>query len=88
MLCPVCQGSNTGKVGSMLYYCASCLLEYSFDQGEYRVYYIDAEGQPIAVRDRDSARKLVSIIEAGFEAGSEGLLQKKLEEPGGSLLEG
>ncbi|RJX27978.1 MAG: hypothetical protein C4554_03025 [Dethiobacter sp.] len=76
MSCPVCKSINTGKVGHNAYYCADCLLEFTENDGEIAIYYIDAEGSSYALRDKDAAAILVKSIREGNDL----LLQESIEE--------
>ncbi len=62
MPCPVCKSINTGKVGHNTYYCADCLLEFTENGGEIEIFYIDAEGSSLALKDKEAALKLVESI--------------------------
>ncbi len=63
MTCPICKGSNTGKIGGNAYYCASCLLEYEEQDGKINIYYIDPEGTPVPLKNADVAQQLVNILQ-------------------------
>lgn len=75
MACPVCQSINTGKVGNNTYYCADCLLEFTDKNGQMEIFYIDAEGTSLALKDKKIALKLVKTIQAEGE-----LFRDKIEE--------
>ncbi|NLJ56215.1 MAG: hypothetical protein GX334_04090 [Firmicutes bacterium] len=75
MFCPVCRSINTGKVGSNVYYCADCLLEFTDKNGQMEIFYIDAEGASFALRDKNIALKLVETIRSGSQ-----LFPEKIEE--------
>ncbi|NLM46810.1 MAG: hypothetical protein GX200_08415 [Firmicutes bacterium] len=52
MHCPLCNGNDTGKVGTNQYYCWNCLVEFSVrGAGAYTAYYVDEEGSLIALSD-------------------------------------
>ncbi len=75
MACPICHSINTGKVGNNTYYCADCLLEYTDKDGLTEIFYIDAEGTPFALKDKNIALKITETIQAGGES-----FQEKIEE--------
>lgn len=48
MQCPICRGSQVGKVGSDQYYCWSCFVEFS-TRGDGEVYEIAEDGSLLAL---------------------------------------
>lgn len=64
MFCPVCMSINTGKVGHNTYYCADCLLEFTENNGEVEIFYIDAEGSSFALKNKEAALRLVESIKS------------------------
>ncbi len=47
MQCPVCGGTQTGKVGADLYFCWSCFLEFS-TRGNGEIFEIGEDGNLLA----------------------------------------
>ena len=76
MACPVCKSINTGKIGPNAYYCADCLLEFTENGGETEIFYIDAEGSSVALKDKEAALKVVE----SFRGGSDPVMEKELKE--------
>lgn len=76
MFCPVCKSINTGKVGHNTYYCADCLLEFTENNGEVKIYYIDADGACFTLKNKETALKLVESIKRENSIN----LQQTLEE--------
>jgi hypothetical protein len=63
VICPVCNSINIGRVGTNIYYCADCFIEFEVSGGKLRMYYIDEEGTPIVLKDKKTAQVLVSYLQ-------------------------
>ncbi len=48
MVCPVCGGKSTGKVGVDQFYCWDCCIEYKKSKEEVQVFDLDEEGTLLA----------------------------------------
>lgn len=48
MICPVCGGKSTGKVGVEQFYCWDCCIEYKKNKEEVQVFDLDEEGTLLA----------------------------------------
>lgn len=76
MTCPVCKSINTGKIGHNTYYCADCLLEFTEKGGEIEIYYIDAEGSSVVLKDREAALKVAASLRDGNNLTLEEILDE------------
>jgi hypothetical protein len=63
VICPVCKSINTGKVGSNTYYCADCFIEFEIGGEKLKMYYIDAEGAPVILKDKETAQTLAAYLQ-------------------------
>ena len=63
MLCPLCNSINTGKIGSNIYYCSDCLMEFLVSGGKLKLHYIDAEGNTIVLKDKQMAQKIMAYMQ-------------------------
>ncbi len=48
MRCPVCNGIQTGKIGSDSYYCWNCFVEFSMNQDGFEIYEVAEDGSLMA----------------------------------------
>ncbi|AVX30099.1 MAG: hypothetical protein ACOY3H_03510 [Bacillota bacterium] len=48
MICPVCGGKSTGKVGVDQYYCWDCFVEFRRQGNEIQVYDVAEDGSLMA----------------------------------------
>jgi hypothetical protein len=51
MHCPLCNGIDTGKVGTNQFYCWQCLLEFRVDREGVRCFYVEADGSLVSVNE-------------------------------------
>ena len=63
MYCPVCNSHNTGKTGSCMYFCSNCLLEFTVQEDAPQIFYMDPEGNPVTITDKETASKLAGYFE-------------------------
>lgn len=51
MICPVCGGRSTGKVGVDQYYCWDCCIEFNSHSDRVIVYDLEEDGSLVAWED-------------------------------------
>ncbi|WP_202908598.1 hypothetical protein [Halalkalibacillus sediminis] len=51
MKCPNCQTSNLGKIGEQQYYCWTCLIEITVEEGQMHVHEIEEDGSVSSLDD-------------------------------------
>ncbi|MBO8159816.1 hypothetical protein [Thermosyntropha sp.] len=47
--CPVCKGTQVGKVGSDQYYCWNCFLEFNYNRGRVNLYQVEEDGSLLEI---------------------------------------
>ncbi|HHX77747.1 MAG TPA: hypothetical protein GX697_05300 [Firmicutes bacterium] len=52
MYCPVCGTCDIGKVATNQYYCWNCLLEFSDKGNQFHIYYVEADGSLVDVKEK------------------------------------
>lgn len=55
MICPVCGGKSTGKVGIDQFYCWDCCIEYKKNDAELRVFDVAEDGSLVVWEEELSA---------------------------------
>ncbi len=72
MYCPVCSSHNTGKTGSDLFFCSNCLLEFTVQKDTPQMFYMDPEGNPVAIADKETALKLAGYFDNNHDGSFAG----------------
>ncbi len=55
MICPVCGGKATGKVGMDQYYCWDCCVEYRINKEGVQIYEVAEDGSLMAFDPHNEA---------------------------------
>lgn len=51
IICPVCNHSNTGKVGNRQYYCRECLIEFQVTgKKQAKPFYVEEDGTLVELK--------------------------------------
>lgn len=63
MHCPVCNGIDTGKVGTNQYYCWQCFIEFSVNQrNQVKLYYVESDGSLVFLQSVAEAKAFIQTL--------------------------
>lgn len=58
MKCPICNSIDTGKVGTVQYYCWNCFVEFNMrGPNQFTAYYVDEEGALVSLSEMGEAKE-------------------------------